>query len=1115
MISLSLEHLIQCMELMCIPPAGGNITITVTNLIAGMYDIYLYGHGNADDQNSMFQLSVTSLSYGSEATTNGSAWISSNWQEGVQYVEFTNVNVDAAQTINITVEPGASPYALIAGLQMALVGPASPIAAILTQPTNEFVFFGSTTTFSVVATGAAPLAYQWLFDGAGILSATNSSFSVTKAQLGNAGNYSVIVANAYGSVTSIVATLTIMPQVLIVTQPQGQSVAPGSNLTLSVFASGAPPLAYQWQFDGTDIAAATNSSLSLTNAQLSDAGNYAVIVTNAYASVTSLVAALNVLVEGNSIIDVAFTSASVTGKTGLAATGLTSNDFWNTYVTNSGVLADLEYVDGAPSGAGMTVQMLNWDYDTGAYSNGASDPMYGIYLFNFGGIIDITITNLISDTYDIYIYGHGNENSQNGVYQVSVNFLGYGSESTMDGPGWRSPVWVEGVQYVEFTNVSVLTGQMLTIVAITGDENYAVLSGLQLVPVGPPSPMAAIVTEPESQFLEQGANATLTVVAGGATPITYKWLFNNDAIATATNSTYSLTNVQRLNSGNYSVIVSNAYGSVTSAVAALDVVTVVPSVIDVAFTGASVTAKTGFAATGVTTNDFWNTYVASSVGLSVLKLMDGTVAGAQLTVDNATEEYSNGSSDPMYGAYLYPYDGDITVTVDNLMGGLYDFYLYGHGNMDNQNGIYDLVSGSQEYGTEATTNGPGWLSTAWQEGVQYVEFTNVNVGPGQTVTITVETGATGYAIISGLQMVPVGPRAPNAYIVLEPTNQIVGQGSNATFSVVATGVAPLTYQWLFDNADIPGATSSSYSVTNVQPTNSGNYSVSVSNVYGTVTSVVATLTVFELTGRLIDVAFTSDSVTAKTGFAATGVTAIDYWNTYPGGVSGLDLGGTLPNLKFADGTFSDTGLSVFMPDGPAFSTNGASDPMYSVFLYAYSDAGPLILQVTQLSPGVYNFYLYGHGPSNNLNSIFRLAAGSLSYGNEATTNGPGWLSSVWQEGVQYVEFTSVEVLPSQTITISVQPGSFEYYAVLSGLQIAYLGTPQVTGVARNGDGSVTLNFVGLPNTSARVWAATNLAPPVFWEPIFTNDNVGATGQWQFTDTNAGGYAERFYRFSMP
>jgi hypothetical protein len=76
-------------------------------------------------------------------------------------------------------------------------------------------------------------------------------------------------------------------------------------------------------------------------------------------------------------------------------------------------------------------------------------------------------------------------------------------------------------------------------------------------------------------------------------------------------------------------------------------------------------------------------------------------------------------------------------------------------------------------------------------------------------------------------------------------------------------------------------------------------------------------------------------------------------------------------------------------------------------------------------------------------------------------------------------------------------------------------TPLVTGITRNADGSVTLNFVGLPDSTTRIWAATNLAPPVIWQPIFTNTSTGEDGTWQFTDTNAVDFPDRFYYFTTP
>jgi hypothetical protein len=352
--------------------------------------------------------------------------------------------------------------------------------------------------------------------------------------------------------------------------------------------------------------------------------------------------------------------------------------------------------------------------------------MYGTYLYDGLGSITMTITNLSAGSYSFYLYGHGNADNQNSVFQLTAGSQGYGTEATINGSGWLSSVWQEGVQYVEFTNVNVAPGQTITIAVEPGANNNAVISGLQIAS----TPVPFIVSQPAAyEQVAQGAAATFSVTAGGTAPLAYQWLFDGTNISAATNSSYSVTNAQCANAGNYSVIVTNAFGIVTSIVAELNVIVppVAPftKVIDVDFTGVSVTSEIGIAATGVTTSDFWNTYNLSSGTLTNLKFMDGTASGAGLTVANVQSEYGNGAPDPMYGSYLYNQGGNMTVTITDLDAGAYDFYIYGHGSGNNQDGIYQLTVGWQSYGTEATINGPGWLSSVWQEGAQYVEFTNV------------------------------------------------------------------------------------------------------------------------------------------------------------------------------------------------------------------------------------------------------------------------------------------------------------------------------------------------------------------------------------------------------
>lgn len=94
---------------------------------------------------------------------------------------------------------------------------------------------------------------------------------------------------------SLQLLLQALPTPSFASQPQSLTNAPGTVATFSAGAVGTLPLAYQWQFNGSNIASAVNSSLSLTNVQSTNAGSYTLVVTNALGTVTSQVAVLTVL----------------------------------------------------------------------------------------------------------------------------------------------------------------------------------------------------------------------------------------------------------------------------------------------------------------------------------------------------------------------------------------------------------------------------------------------------------------------------------------------------------------------------------------------------------------------------------------------------------------------------------------------------------------------------------------------------------------------------------------------------------------------------------------------------------------------------------------------------
>lgn len=171
--------------------------------------------------------------------------------------------------------------------------------SITAQPVSRTNNANTTATFNVIATGSLPLSYQWhkngnpLSVGEKISSVTATNLSIINVLGPEAGDYSVVITNSYGSVTSLVATLTVIDP-LITTQFTNQNLNIGQTVTLNVGAAGTSPLNYQWRLNGTNLTITTTSSLTLTNVQRTNAGFYDVIVSNMFGSVTSSPALLTV-----------------------------------------------------------------------------------------------------------------------------------------------------------------------------------------------------------------------------------------------------------------------------------------------------------------------------------------------------------------------------------------------------------------------------------------------------------------------------------------------------------------------------------------------------------------------------------------------------------------------------------------------------------------------------------------------------------------------------------------------------------------------------------------------------------------------------------------------------
>jgi hypothetical protein len=379
-------------------------------------------------------------------------------------------------------------------------------------------------------------------------------------------------------------------------QPQNQSNFVGSTATFSVGAIGTLPLNYRWSFNGTNLNGGTNSSLVLTNVQLTQAGSYAVTITNAFGQVTS----------SNALLVFVTPPACVAPQASLIAwwpANGTANDIvW----TNNGTLQG-----GTTFSTGEVNQAFSLN-GSGRYVSVPDSPLWAFGTNDFSIELWANFTNATgSRAFIASDPGNGPQNKwifwlNSGLLQFHIN----GSQGSANlGSASFNPVLNQWYHlavtriatnfnfYINGALVSVASTSLtvpdaatpLTIGRAEGtfyfsgllDEVSIYKSGLtsnqvaaiyNVASIGKCAPPPFIASQPTNQTVTMGTSANFTVVAGGLGPFTYQWNFNGNSISGATNSVLTLSNVQMNQTGNYSVLVGNAGGYAASSNAMFTVV---------------------------------------------------------------------------------------------------------------------------------------------------------------------------------------------------------------------------------------------------------------------------------------------------------------------------------------------------------------------------------------------------------------------------------------------------------------------------------------------------------------------------------------------------------------
>jgi hypothetical protein len=252
-----------------------------------------------------------------------------------------------------------------------------PVApSITSQPASQTITAGQTATFSVTASGTAPLSYQWQKNGSAIGGATSASYTTpAETTADNGAQFSVVVSNSAGTATSNNAVLTVNAVAPSITaQPANRTITAGQTATFSVTASGTAPLSYQWQKNGSAIGGATSAGYTTPAETTADNGaQFSVVVSNSAGNATSNAATLtvnpaapgaltpsttsltfsNVIIGGNQLQGITFTnsgSVNITVSTvTITGAGFTANGVSNGQIITPGQIVTLN-VTYTPSG---------------------------------------------------------------------------------------------------------------------------------------------------------------------------------------------------------------------------------------------------------------------------------------------------------------------------------------------------------------------------------------------------------------------------------------------------------------------------------------------------------------------------------------------------------------------------------------------------------------------------------------------------------------------------------------------------------------------------------------------------------------------------------------------
>jgi len=425
---------------------------------------------------------------------------------------------------------------------------------ITQQPVSLSVLVNDPANFTVAVSGSSPFTYQWQLNGVNLLGANAATYSIFQVQSTNVGNYTVVVSNAAGSITSALATLTIAPPGvnLALNQPATASSTQNAGLSASNVVDG--NLTTRW----SSAAAVDPSWVEIDLGSVQPFDTVVLYWENAYAT--------QYLIQYS-----------------------TDNSNWSVAYTNNNGVGGVETLT-FPTVQGRYVRMYGEQRATA----------YGYSLFEFqvydvpqcGGSTErytilgnsTVLDNVSGLTWQRAETTYTGANAQGAQYTQPIA-QAYCAAQTMRMPTQAEALGISGVNSASCafplpwstwtSTINPADSNDAAFVTYTGQTSWQIAGnfpGGVVCDSGQAVPPPTITTQPVAQTVALGQTATFSVAATGTGTTTYQWLKNGSAIVGATSATYTTpVTVVGDNGALFSVKVTNPGGTVPSTAVALTV----------------------------------------------------------------------------------------------------------------------------------------------------------------------------------------------------------------------------------------------------------------------------------------------------------------------------------------------------------------------------------------------------------------------------------------------------------------------------------------------------------------------------------------------------------------